>query len=305
MLLPPPREDATSHKTTRRALVASTGAVLATGVVAALAGRSILLRKQGGEEPIPEDEQDTFVYATGDSSPEPPVYGPGDTLWIDGVEVCFDVTDHRFYVEDPRFEQDWAWTTVPTFAMEGAMEQTRRFIDEVEVPNKHHDVMRMIGLAGKIHSPFGEIGGTYRTRYRAVFAATLDRYDGATKRVHQVLHHEFSSLLIYEGLLDLEEWKRVSGDVEYTHDMNVDKNYRLPGRKEFETGFISVYGMTNPENDLNEFVTMLVTHPVPLLEDFGVKYPLLGKKARLILKWYRALGIRIPKLDEREAQNTP
>jgi hypothetical protein len=283
------REGATGFNMTRRGFVVSTGVATVTGVAAAIAGGKVFPGEPGGG---------TVVHSIEGSTAELPVYGPKDTLWFNGVEVFFDTSDPRFWSEDQRFDESWRWTSVPAFAMTGAVEQTRRFIHEVSIPNKRYDILQMIGLAGKIFSPYGAILGTYRLRAKAIFCATIDRRGRATKRLHQTLHHEFSSLLIHQGLIDIEEWEAVSGDVQYTHDMREEANLRTVGPADFENGFISVYGLTNSENDLNTFAAMLVTHPNKLFDYYAVRYPLMGRKARLLLGWYLDLGIKIPELND-------
>jgi len=231
------------------------------------------------------------------SRQHPVVYGPDDTLWIMGIEVCLDS-------RDPRYFQDWDWIPPPRESLPIALAQVRRFIDEVQEPVERLDLLHMIGLTGRIESPYGNIAGTYRKKYKAIFASTLKRTGRITDfGVHQTLHHEFSSLLIHRGLLPYKEWKQVTGDVEYTHDMRAAVNLRNAGPAEWKQGFLTVYATSNPENDLNTFAGWLAAYPEHLLFDLGVEYPKIGAKARLLLKWYRELGIKIRDLDEQETTN--
>ncbi|MBI3561253.1 MAG: hypothetical protein HY080_05990, partial [Gammaproteobacteria bacterium] len=62
----------------------------------------------------------------------------------------------------------------------------------------------------------------------------------------------------------------------------------LPGEGLLQQGFLSDYGMTNMENDVNTYAEMLFTEPEKLMA-LATRYPRINAKYQLLTQFYQSL----------------
>ena len=110
----------------------------------------------------------------------------------------------------------------------------------------------------------------------------------STKYIVREFHHEFSSILIDRYDFDMHKWFSLGG-TKYNFNQHSFLRHGLWGRDEhkrlFRQGFLTSYGKSNPENDVNIYAEYLFVYP-KRLQKLSKKYPRIHNKTKMIKGFY-------------------
>ena len=104
----------------------------------------------------------------------------------------------------------------------------------------------------------------------------------------KALHHEFSSILMKNYHFPKYEWTADNGRSYDSDDRGRDKLSEGPGRERralLSAGFLTTYGSSDIENDLNVYADYFFTKR-SRLKRHAKKYPAIAKKAKIFKKFY-------------------
>ncbi|MFT3883791.1 MAG: putative zinc-binding metallopeptidase [Gemmatales bacterium] len=106
------------------------------------------------------------------------------------------------------------------------------------------------------------------------------------------MHHEFSSILMRNFAFPKKEWATLNPkDFAYTEDAVGalgQEDLLLPQAKYHELGFVCLYSQSSMEEDFNTIADYLFNQRSQLLK-MGKKYPKLGAKIQLAMKFYKSV----------------
>lgn len=137
-----------------------------------------------------------------------------------------------------------------------------------------------------------DIGGTVQPPSWVLLATDYVR-PGLTAYVQQSFHHEFSSVLIKNTPFPEQEWaallpqgfawpttdaQRLAATQDYADDLNGF----------YQRGFVSDYGVSSLENDINTYAEHLMHDPQGLAE-LAQNHPMIRAKTLLIRGYYIGL----------------
>jgi len=118
------------------------------------------------------------------------------------------------------------------------------------------------------------------------------------KYLRKTLHHELSSILIRNNIFPFDAWKdllpktsksegNLIREVKAIKKGWVENNYTS---SDLDDGFVSRYGRSSIENDINTYAENLMTGKVWLVKQ-AKKHSVIKKKLLIIDEFYRGLGI--------------
>jgi hypothetical protein len=155
--------------------------------------------------------------------------------------------------------------------------------------------LKAIYFAGDIDDGDIEYSGTYDPFRRIVYL--VDDGGKDDREAMDTFHHEFSSLLLTrhsffinpwadhnpKGFIYLTErykrWKTLAKEVDLS---------KKGSAKDYEKGFMRVYGETDFENDFNEYSAMIFTYPKKFKKIMN-RYPRVRGKFLVWLKFYQRI----------------
>lgn len=149
-----------------------------------------------------------------------------------------------------------------------------------------------IHLVGNLRVQGIPAAGSFAVSKRALYL----RADDQTARYGEVFyaetfHHEFSSLLVYQGNFPLETWKATT-PAGFRYQYNWQGFEQRPQRKEnlepserLKRGFLNQHAMTRLDDDVNAYAEKLFEHPEELI-DLAQTFPVIRQKACLLISFY-------------------
>lgn len=145
-------------------------------------------------------------------------------------------------------------------------------------------------------SVFGvEYGAT--TADNRIYLTSLGQQQGYTDTyIRKTLHHEFSSILMRNNNFPMQDWlSTVPDGFSYAQNIQQEINAINRGWKQekskpdmLEKGFLSRYGMSTEENDINTYAGMLFTDP-NRLKQLAQKYDRIKTKYNILVTFYHGL----------------
>jgi hypothetical protein len=160
----------------------------------------------------------------------------------------------------------------------------------VEVIKKY---LNTIYFVREIDADGLKAGGTYDPFRRIIYIA--DNGAQNDKQAMSTFHHEFSSLLLTSHSFWVDPWtNHHPKDFKYLDDIYDDwktmKKVRktITDHKCYEKGVVSNYGLTNFENDFNEYSEMIFTYPEKFKKIMN-KYPRIRGKFKVWLEFYQKI----------------
>lgn len=155
-----------------------------------------------------------------------------------------------------------------------------------------------IFLTGELETQGIKIGGTYLHDWIYVSGAGLRGF-WAENLVALSVHHEFSSLLFHNSEFPDFAWRSVN-DTSFTYLEDPDAVLQAADKRRdaaeadqwHRAGFVSDYGMSSLENDLNTFAELAFGSPAELVE-LAQRYPKVGAKLSLLVDFYQGLTPQI------------
>ncbi|HET6421147.1 MAG TPA: hypothetical protein VFG19_13365 [Geobacteraceae bacterium] len=167
-------------------------------------------------------------------------------------------------------------------------------------------------VSGEIKSYGVKCGGTYLNSW--IYVTTSPAYNRlGSKHYEETLHHELSSLFLYGPGLKIilhepnatefygsnfpaTKWHSANRPGFRYLERQIDVihaagKFRKPKDAPlwYKDGFVSDYGMTSIENDLNTYAEVAMEHPAKLKE-LAEKYPRIAAKTRLFMEFYTSLA---------------
>jgi hypothetical protein len=112
----------------------------------------------------------------------------------------------------------------------------------------------------------------------------------------KTIHHEFSSILIHNNSFPVKNWMAVlPNDFSYAKSVEqevtaINSGWKpeTPAPEIFEKGFLTKYGMSTMENDINTYAEMLFTEP-ERLKNLAREYIDIERKYAILTAFYRNL----------------
>ncbi len=143
-----------------------------------------------------------------------------------------------------------------------------------------------------------KIDGTYLNSWIYV-SADIRGGQKSILTFSEIFHHELSSLLFHNYEFPIIQW-HFSNEPEFKYLENymdmlqAGNNPRDPKEAHlwYKAGFVSDYGMTTMENDVNTYAELAMEHPAELVK-LADQYPKIARKAKLLVEFYSGLS---PKL---------
>lgn len=134
-------------------------------------------------------------------------------------------------------------------------------------------------------------GGTYDP-FRHIVYLVDNHTNNDTQAIH-TFHHEFSSLLLKSHSFWVDPWTghHLEG---FKYFDNVYGNWKegkiarnaVSDNYCYENGIVTDYGLTNFENDFNEYSAMIFTHPQKF-KNIMNQYPRVRGKFKVWLAFYQ------------------
>jgi hypothetical protein len=117
-----------------------------------------------------------------------------------------------------------------------------------------------------------------------------------------LIHHELSSILIAAYPFPTDQWTSANPSAFRYTELNGDtlqKIARTDNNKSDEalylSGFLSSYGRTTLENDVNLYAEFALSNPNRLRE-LSARYPRVAQKTRILEKFYKQIAIDLPEV---------
>jgi hypothetical protein len=162
-------------------------------------------------------------------------------------------------------------------------------------------------------------GGTYDSFRRIVY--WVDNGGNNSDQAISIFHHEFSSLLLAGHSFRVDPWTdHHPRDFKYFSEIHDSyeamKNVRktIMDQNCYEKGIVTNYGLTNFENDFNEYSAMIFTYPQKFKKIMN-RYPRVRGKFLVWLDFYQKinpifteeylLGEVSPQLNEKGNRDRP
>ena len=155
------------------------------------------------------------------------------------------------------------------------------------IKNYLHDIRLTSNLDVQGMAASGSFSTTTGSIYLAV-NSSLDAY-GATYYA-DTFHHELSSLFVYKGPFPVERWDSLlPDDFHYQRDFYgrcpCYEQSKRTSSEWYQLGFMSDYGATRFDNDVNTYAEVLFEHPNDM-KTLMSRYPVIRNKARLLAQAY-------------------
>jgi len=147
-------------------------------------------------------------------------------------------------------------------------------------------------LAGRLEILSHRVGGTLQPGWVLLATDYLGPGNGSGA-LARVYHHEVSSLLIASRPFPDALWRAAlpdafsypEGDAARLAATRVHADDLEPFHAD---GFVSDYGVSSMENDINTYAELLLSDPGRLAA-LAIEYPAIARKARLVRDYYEAL----------------
>ena len=159
-----------------------------------------------------------------------------------------------------------------------------------KVIKKH---LKAIYFAREIDADGLKAGGTYDPFRRIIYL--VDNGGKNDDQAMSTIHHELSSLFLKSYSFWVDPWTdHHPEDFKYLNDIYDDWKTMKKARKAitdhscYEKGIVSNYGLTNFENDFNEYSEMIFTYPEKFKQIMG-KYPRVRDKFLIWLEFYQKI----------------
>jgi hypothetical protein len=132
---------------------------------------------------------------------------------------------------------------------------------------------------------------------KRIYLTVLSPQQGYTNNyVIKTIHHEFSSILIRENQFPSKPWKAaLPNGVHYEDSVDQEikaiksgRNMNLAQDDLLRLGFLSSYGETNMENDVNTYAELLFTDPEKL-KMLANRYTAIKAKYQMAIQFYKSL----------------
>lgn len=158
------------------------------------------------------------------------------------------------------------------------------------VVKKH---LKAIHFAREIDQAGFKYGGSYDSSRKVMYLVNLG-WQSKEESI-RTIHHEFSSLLLFQNSFFINPWTDCHPkDFKYLSETYDNWDGMNKARKAFsdsdcyEVGMLTDYGLTNFENDFNEYSEMIFTYPQKFKEIMD-KYPRVRSKFLIWLKYYHKI----------------
>lgn len=147
-------------------------------------------------------------------------------------------------------------------------------------------------IAGRIEILDYRVGGTVQPGW-VLLATDYLGLGAGPAALARVFHHEVSSLLIANRPFPDAAWRATlppgfSYPEDDTERLKATQVYAADVSSFFADGFVSDYGSSSLENDINTYAELLLSDPEKLAA-LSAEYPAIAKKALIIRNYYEAL----------------
>lgn len=153
-------------------------------------------------------------------------------------------------------------------------------------------LIKAIFVCGRMTIEGERAGGTYGPAW-VLLAAPLDiGAEGITLTSRIGVHHELSSFVYYRGNT-AEVWqKTVPPNWVFPTSVAAQLKSNPARPPSAETGFLSAYGATAPENDFNVYAEKMMTEMETVMRQ-ARRFPVVARKANLVRESYAAIDPRM------------
>ena len=232
-------------------------------------------------------------------TPAPPHFVPSDSCRADsrsGVSLCWNSDESIFTTSEAR-KYSMSATPLSNTERERSLscvsEALRRYPTSLLKNN-----LGAVFVVKDLHFSGITAAGTYGAD--RVFLANGGQDNGYTSAwIRQTFHSEFSSVLLWRHpeMFDDAAWNACNspGFRYSSNGVQAVKNGQASmstGLSWWMRGFIDRYAMSSREEDFNSLVEYLFTHPASERLPLQLS-PILARKAALVQKFYRKLGMNI------------
>jgi len=159
--------------------------------------------------------------------------------------------------------------------------------------------LKNVFLLSKLAFYGADYGGTYYKK-NLFFANKGSRRGFSNLYLEQSFHHEFSSVLfIYNKYrFPIQQWKQANkSGFRYgkggTSALLTGKSGYARKKRYLQIGLLNQYAGASIEEDINVFAETLFTDKYIFV--LGKKYPRIGKKVKLLIRFYRSIHSRFTK----------
>ncbi|MEJ6404130.1 hypothetical protein [Yoonia sp. 2307UL14-13] len=157
-------------------------------------------------------------------------------------------------------------------------------------PDTFRQVPPGLAIAGELTISGTRVGGTVQPPLWIILATDYivpGQHDGFVQRA---FHHEYSSLLVASYPFPREQWSALlPADVSFPTDdrdrLAAATTYAIDLQPYYKAGFVSDYGASSLENDINTYAELLLHAPEDLAR-LARDHALIRQKALLIRRYY-------------------
>jgi len=149
-------------------------------------------------------------------------------------------------------------------------------------------------LTGRLTLLNVEIGGSLQSNNWVLLATNYLYTWSDGKNLENIFHHEFSSLLIKKYDFPEKNWlstlpKNFSYPNDELAELEAAKKFITNQKFFHDRGFVSDYGASSLENDVNTYAELLIGNPEKLsfLEE---KFPIIKRKANILRAFYQKVA---------------
>jgi hypothetical protein len=153
-------------------------------------------------------------------------------------------------------------------------------------------LIKAIFIGGRIRIQGANAGGTYGPAWILLSAPLEIGAPSIELTCRMGVHHELSSFVYLRGDT-VERWRAVQPENwpfagSAAHQLSGDSASAPP----VETGFLSAYGATSPENDFNVYAEKMLTEPATVMR-LADQVPAIARKLALVRQAYLAIDPRM------------
>jgi hypothetical protein len=153
-------------------------------------------------------------------------------------------------------------------------------------------LIKAIFVSGIMKIDGERAAGTYGRAW-VLLAASIDI--GAadiTVNARRGVHHELSSFVYYRGDNATTWQQTIPADWPFPTSIGAQLRLSRDRRPPVETGFLTAYGASAPENDFNVYVEMMMTEMDTVMQ-LARRVPVVARKAALVRRIYAAIDPRM------------
>lgn len=153
-------------------------------------------------------------------------------------------------------------------------------------------LVKAIFIGGRIRIQGANAGGTYGPAWILLSAPLEIGAPSIELTCRMGVHHELSSFVYLRGDT-VERWRAVQPENwpfagSAAHQLSGDSASAPP----VETGFLSAYGATSPENDFNVYAEKMLTEPATVMR-LADQVPVIARKLALVRQAYLTIDPRM------------